>query len=56
MSYLRRVADFRQLVDFCDTLYSCNMGTGDLPGIYAQSLRVQPEDYGHTFQSNRCCP
>ena len=28
----------------------------DLPEMYAQSPRVQPEDWGHTFQANHKCP
>ena len=28
----------------------------DLPEMYAQSLRAQPEDCGHTFQANHECP
>ena len=28
----------------------------DLPEMYAQSLRAQPKDCGHTFQANHKCP
>ena len=28
------------------------MGMSDLPEMYAQSPRVQPEDCRHTFQAN----
>ena len=30
--------------------YSCNMGMDDLPEMYAQSLRAQPEDVGIHFR------
>jgi len=36
--------------------YSCNMGTRDLPDMHAQSLRMQPKDFGHTYQANHLCP
>ena len=36
---------------FC-TIYSCNMGTSDLPEMYAQSPKKQPKDCRHTFQAN----
>jgi len=32
------------------------MGMSDLPEMYDQNLRVQPEDCGHTFQANHKCP
>ena len=41
----------------CMIFYSCNMGTSDLPEMYAQSPKAQPEDCGHnTFQANHKCP
>jgi len=46
--------------------YSCNMGTHDLPDMYAQSPRAhewfawyvcpKPEGAGHTYQANHECP
>ena len=38
------------------TFCSCNMGTHDLPEMYACSLRAAPSDFGHTFQANHECP
>ena len=35
---------------------SYNMDTCDVPEMYAKSARVQPKDYGHTFQANYSCP
>ena len=32
------------------------MGTSDLPDMYAQNLRAQPEGCGHTYQANHECP
>ena len=34
------------------TFYSCNMGTSDLPEMYARSPPAQPQDCRHTFK----CP
>ena len=35
---------------------SCNMGTCDLPEMYARSPWAVPSDFGHTFQANHSCP
>ena len=35
--------------------YFIAVGTSDFPGMYAQSLRVQPEDCRYTFQANHKC-
>ena len=35
---------------------SCNMGTRDLPEMYARSPRAVPSDFGHTFLANHSCP
>ena len=37
---------------------SCNMGTRDLPDMYAQSPRAKGihEGFGHTYQANHECP
>ena len=32
------------------------MGTSDLPDMYAQNPRAQPEGCGHTYQANHSCP
>ena len=35
---------------------SCNLGTCDLPEMYALSTRTAPSDFGQTFQANHSCP
>ena len=35
---------------------SCNMGTRDLPEMYARSPRAVPSDFGYTFLANHLCP
>jgi len=35
---------------------SCNMGTHDLPEMYACSPQAVHLDFGHTFQANHSCP
>ena len=35
---------------------SCNMGTRDLPEMYARSPRAAPLDFGHIFLANHSCP
>ena len=35
---------------------NCNMGTHDLPEMYARSPWAVPSDFGHTFLANHLCP
>jgi len=35
---------------------TCNMGTSDLPDMYARNPRAAPSGFGHTYQANHSCP
>ena len=54
---LSHVPDFDLLMTtIISIFYSCNMGTSDLPDMYAQNPRAQSEGCGHTYQANHECP